>query len=125
MAIFYTPSAGRIVMCDFRGYEKPEMVKVRPVVVISPKYAQRGELVTIVPLSTTPPITAQPYHFEFDNNPIPGRAKRTWAKCDMLATVCLARLDRVKIGRGDYQIPKISRTELNAIRGCVRHFLGL
>jgi len=125
MAIYYPPIAGSVVICDFSGFKSPEMVKQRPVVVISPKHQARAELCTIVPLSTTPPNIVQPYHHEFRENPIPGRTEQTWAKCDMLATVATNRLDRVKISRGRYEIPRIAHDDLDAIRACIRHFLSL
>lgn len=125
MTIFYPPVAGSIIICDFEGYKKPEMVKKRPVVVVSPKHQQRAELCSVVPLSTTPPAKKEAYHYEFSNNPIPNKSLPTWAKCDMLATVGLGRLDRVKVARGDYRILKISVDELEAIRECIRYSLGL
>jgi mRNA interferase MazF len=46
---------GQILICDFSsGFVEPEMVKVRPVVVISPKPRKSiHSLCTVVPLSTT------------------------------------------------------------------------
>ena len=35
MALAFQPRPGTVVMCDFSGYVVPEMVKVRPVVVIA------------------------------------------------------------------------------------------
>lgn len=125
MALFYIPPPGRIVVCDFRGFVSPEMIKQRPVVVISPKSYGHPELCTVVPLSNTAPNPIETHHYAFTSNPIPGRTNPTWAKCDMLATVSKGRLDRVKIGRNDYQIPAITMDELEGIRSCVRIFLGL
>ena len=34
MPLLYQPKEGSVLICDFRGYEVPEMVKIRPVVVI-------------------------------------------------------------------------------------------
>ncbi|WP_414861947.1 hypothetical protein [Pseudomonas sp. IT-P176] len=34
MPLQYQPKEGSVLICDFRGYEVPEMIKVRPVVVI-------------------------------------------------------------------------------------------
>lgn len=125
MPIYHIPNPGCIVICDFDGYKTPEMTKQRPVVVVSPKHPKRPELCTVVPLSTTPPNIPTDYHFKFVNNPIPGRNGETWAKCDMISTVALERLDRVKIGRGDYRILKITHDELIDIRRCIRYFLNL
>ena len=60
MTITYYPRAGDIFICDLGGFKPPEMDKVRPVIVVSPKLPHRGELVTIVPLSTTAPHTVYP-----------------------------------------------------------------
>ena len=38
MTLGFHPNAGDIVICDYAtGFKPPEMVKVRPVVVISPR----------------------------------------------------------------------------------------
>lgn len=61
MPLQYQPKEGSVLICDFRGYEVPEMIKVRPVVVIR-KHRTNSLLVTVVPLSTTAPdcILAHP-----------------------------------------------------------------
>ncbi len=52
---------------------------------------------------------------------LPGNFSRkpTWAKCDMIATVGLFRLDRVmlknRFGQRTYVSPKITDDDLNAI----------
>ena len=48
MAIKFYPRQGTLLMCDFNtGFRVPEMVKVRPVVVVS---RTRGQVATVVPL---------------------------------------------------------------------------
>jgi len=38
LALQFSPAPGAIVICDYStGFRPPEMVKVRPVVVISPR----------------------------------------------------------------------------------------
>jgi uncharacterized protein YifN (PemK superfamily) len=54
MPLRYQPQEGSVLICDFRGYEVPEMIEVRPVVVIR-KHRTNSLLVTVVPLSTTAP----------------------------------------------------------------------
>lgn len=54
MALKFQPKEKTVVMCDFSGFKEPEMVKVRPVVVLA-KHKHNARLVTIVPLSTTEP----------------------------------------------------------------------
>lgn len=115
---------GSLVVCDFNGFKAPEMVKCRPVVVVAPHW-NRPNLCTIVPLSTTAPDTMMPYHYAFNANPIPGRSDPTWAKCDMVTTVSLGRLDRVKLGRGRYEILQLGAVDFEAIRARLRLFLGL
>jgi len=34
MLLRYQPKEDSVLICDFRGYEVPEMVKVRPVVIL-------------------------------------------------------------------------------------------
>ncbi|MEI6730857.1 MAG: type II toxin-antitoxin system PemK/MazF family toxin, partial [Pseudomonadota bacterium] len=49
MAIKYHPNPGTVLTCDFSGMIEPEMIKERPVVVISPRLCSRTGLCTIVP----------------------------------------------------------------------------
>jgi len=89
---------------------------------------------TVVPISTTQPVPATDYHHELSVNPLPVKlgeqSKRCWAKCDMLATVALQRLDRVKDGKNEsgkrrYIVPRLSVDDLLAIRACVKVVLHL
>lgn len=89
----FQPQPNTIVMCDFSGFVSPEMVKKRPVIVIQ-KSKDNPKLVTIVPFSTTAPHQASELHIEV-SGPLDG--KQAWVKCDMITTVCLERLDRLKI----------------------------
>ena len=80
MALTFQPRPGFVVMCDFRGYELPEMVKIRLVVVLARNRKAR-QLVTVVPLSTTRPETLERHHHELARNPLPGNEHLTcWAK---------------------------------------------
>ncbi|OGP34472.1 MAG: hypothetical protein A2X88_00605 [Deltaproteobacteria bacterium GWC2_65_14] len=98
MALTFHPDAGTLLVCDFSGFKAPEMVKTRPVIVISGR-RRRVELVTIVPLSTTAPNPVEDHHHRMDPRSLPGHYadRPTWAKCDMMATVATCRLDRIKI----------------------------
>ncbi|EPG6459742.1 type II toxin-antitoxin system PemK/MazF family toxin, partial [Acinetobacter baumannii] len=89
----FQPKANTIVMCDFKGFIVPEMVKNRPALVIK-KNNQNAKLVTILPISTTKPEPMSEMHIPIAG-PIDG--KEAWIKCDMLTTVCIERLDRLKI----------------------------
>lgn len=77
------------------------MVKKRPVVVVSPRPRRTAQICIVIPLSTTKPDPIQDYHHRLDSNSLPGELakKETWAKCDMITTVSLERLDRVKVGK--------------------------
>lgn len=112
-------------MCDFSGFKAPEMVKRRPVVIVSPNYLCRTGLYTVVPISTTEPDPIEKYHYCFQKNPMPNSQIKCWAKCDMIATVSVDRLDRIKISRGNYVTKGISTEELEAIRSCIKYALGL
>jgi uncharacterized protein YifN (PemK superfamily) len=125
MAMLYQPRPGNVVMCDFRGFVVPEMVKVRPVVVIARNRKNR-KLVTVVPLSTTAPDALEDHHHALSRNPLPGRETIScWAKCDMVTTVSLGRLDRYKVGQGQYAVPVLPAADFEAIRRAVANALDL
>lgn len=125
MAITFHPKAGMILMCDFSGFIAPEMVKNRPVVLVSANHLERGGLYTVVPLSSSAPDKVQPYHLKLENNPLPRLCKECWVKGDMVTTVGVARLDRVKVSRGVYLVPEVTAEELKAIRDCLKYVLGI
>jgi uncharacterized protein YifN (PemK superfamily) len=101
------------------------MVKTRPVIIVSPNHLPRPGLYTVVPMSTTEPDPVQPYHYCFPKNPMPQKDGVAWAKCDMVVTVSVDRLDRLKIARGTYTIRFVTKEELAAIRDCMKHALGI
>ncbi|MGE7960043.1 type II toxin-antitoxin system PemK/MazF family toxin [Pseudomonas sp. NPDC089530] len=127
MSLHYQPREGSVLICDFRGYEVPEMVKVRPVVVIR-RHRSNRHLVTVVPLSTTAPELVLGHHLQLANR-LQGRQLICWAKCDMLATVGLPRLDRIRRkdrhGRRIYEVLQLSDEELAAVKAAVRKALGV
>lgn len=115
-------------MCDFRGFEVPEMVKVRPVVVLR-KHKHNRQLVTVVPLSTTAPEILEDHHVELPAQ-LPGASTVCWAKCDMIYTVSLARLDRCKVksrhgGGRQYVTFSLKPDQFEAVRTAVVKALGL
>ncbi len=91
MALKFNPKAGAILICNYStGFVAPEMVKRRPVVVVSPRLRRRDGLCAVVPLSRTPPPAPQNYHYELQLGrplPKPWGSDRFWVKTDMLATV--------------------------------------
>ena len=127
MALQFQPKEGCVLICDFRGYEMPEMIKVRPVVIIR-KHRSNNKLVTVVPLSTTAPVPLLGHHVELDSH-LPGGSPICWAKCDMVATVSLSRLDRIKgrdrNGVRTYSSPSLAAEEVTAIKAALRSALGL
>jgi len=123
MALQFHPRRGCVLMCDFSGFKPPEMVKTRPVVVLS---GERIGVCTVVPLSATAPHPVKPWHHLLSAESLPEslRDEPAWAKCDMVTTVSLERLDRVKNGRDGngkriYVAKLISREDLTAIETCV------
>ena len=127
MPLLYQPKEGSVLICDFRGYEVPEMIKVRPVVVIR-KHKTNSLLVTVVPLSTTAPDRVLDHHLELQSH-LQGASPVCWAKCDMVATVSLSRLDRIRSrdrqGKRIYVISQLETDEFYAIKVAVRSALGV
>jgi uncharacterized protein YifN (PemK superfamily) len=109
------------------------MTKRRPVVVVSTRLPYRDGLCTVVPLSTTPPDHAVQYQCELTFEqplPEPFGAATMWAKADMLATLCLDRMDffrtdRDQYGKRKYLHPKVSTEQLRLIHSAILHALGL
>jgi mRNA interferase MazF len=129
MALGFHPNAGDIVICDYStGFKPPEMVKVRPVVVISPR--RRGsQLVTVVPISSVASSPTEPWHYLLPTGAYPPARGPVWVKADIVATVGLARLDRVKTkGPGGSRLYRVFRLEpdvMRAVRSAVKAALGL
>ncbi|MCB2262485.1 MAG: hypothetical protein LGR52_06035, partial [Candidatus Thiosymbion ectosymbiont of Robbea hypermnestra] len=78
------------------------------------------------------PNPVEPFHHRMDPRSLPGKlaGKETWAKCDMLATVSLERLDRVMVrknpgGKRTYVTAPVTADDLEAIRRGVVIALGL
>ncbi len=114
-------------MCDYRtGFVPPEMVKRRPVVVVSPTSGRRLGPYVVVPLSTTAPRVVELFHVRIPA----GRylffrsSLDVWAKCDVLAAVAPVRLDRLR-SNGRWSAPKIDSGDLRSIQRGVLHALGL
>ncbi len=126
MGLSFVPVPGSIVICNFEGYLRPEMVKKRRAVVISPmrafKYVSDATVI-VVPLSEVQPLPTLPWH-----HPIPaGRyacLRRCWAKGDLVAHVGLVRLDRV-FHAGNWVIPVVRPDDLFAVRRAVTNAIGI
>lgn len=134
MPIEFPVQLGTILLCDYStGFREPEMVKRRPVVVVSPRPRHRTRLCIVVPLSTTPPREASPVACPIDlAQPLPEPFSETalWAKADMLATVSFDRLDLFRTGRDQYGKrkylqPRLPADDLMRIRAAMLHALGM
>ena len=132
MAIQFHPRLGAVLMCDFTtGFQLPEMVKRRPVVVVSRKHR---ELCTVVPLSTAAPSPVEACHHKLSEHSLPfalTKGRDVWAKCDLITTVGFGRLDRIMIGREPrsgrrlYASQRVNAADLRSIREGVLHVLAL
>ena len=133
MPIQFHPKPGTILICDFNtGFQPPEMVKRRPVVVLSPQMSQRAPLCTVVAISTESPRIALPYHHELNIElPSPWHVGPNWIKGDMIYSVTFNRLELIRSGKRDetgkriYSVMQISAADLKKIRECVLCGLGL
>lgn len=134
MALAEHPPVGLILTCNFEpGFKEPEMVKRRPVVVISPKMRGRENVCTVVALSTTAPARAMPFHCQIDIRPrLPAHfdSDGVWVKGDMVYTVGLHRLDFIRLGKDAngkrrYYTHSTSHDNLTEIRRCVLNGMGL
>lgn len=131
MALTFHPRPGALLICDFSfGFKAPEMIKKRPVVIISPRRRRSMKLCTVVPLSTAVPKTVERFHHRMNPRSVPVElgAQESWAKCDMLCTVSLERLDRIMVksgGRRAFITPRVLDEDLEAIRRGVMNALGL
>lgn len=131
MSILYNIKPGLIASCDFDGLRQPEMIKKRPVVVLTPTH---GGLVTVVACSGTPPSPPTRTHMKLNPKQLPKIAffnGETWVKGDMIYRVSMERLDLYKLpGRGSdgkrkYHKELIGRESMKNIYGCVMHGLNL
>lgn len=128
---FY-PKVGMILMCDFgTGFRKPEMVKKRPVIILT---EARQQLVTVVPLSTTEPIPTTQFHHWLEKQYLPNtsyfqRDNGCWVKGDMLYTVCFDRLTLISVtgagGNRNHFTRKLGKEIMREVRRCVLYGLNL
>jgi len=121
-------------MCDYsRGFVKPEMVKKRPAVIMTPSMARRPNLCAVVPLSTTEPETIMPYNMQITLPfalPHPFDSRDVWLKGDMINAVSFDRLDLFRIGKDHdgkrrYFTKALDSSILKEIQKCVLHGLNL
>ena len=96
MGLMYHPVYGEFLYCNFGHQNEPEMVKTRPVIVVSRKH---GSLCTVVPLSGTAPDPVEAWNAKLIHVPTFLSSNDWWIKADCLTTVAFFRLDRPKIGK--------------------------
>jgi len=136
----YPPKRGRIVIVNFeKGGQSipPEMVgTMRPCVVIQNNALDRGGLITVVPLSTTPPERVGKQHHQMSHHSFrgwpmdwDGQGTARWAKCDYVVTVSLDRCTDPYArspGQGRrYVKVSVTKADLEAIERCVLWSLGI
>ncbi len=123
----FQPKPGQLLACHFGlGFQTPEIVKTRPVLVISPKPKDNSKLCTVVPISSQAPRTIRPFHYKLPEGVVPGgKYEDAWIKGDLVQTVGLHRLDRFKLGFRHYESLQVSDEVLKEVRRCVLHATGM
>lgn len=127
MAITFFPRPGQILVCDFSDFKMPEINKIRPVIVVSPRLPHRSEIVAVVPISTTAPLHEFPFVVRLSRNYHPGEEDYLpcWAKCDMVMNIARRRLNGFKVGRRRWATPRASDEDVMAVRNGIIHGLGM
>ena len=120
-------------MCDFsEGLREPEMVKNRPVLVLSRPRKRHG-LVTVACISTVKPNPVEAYHYLLPKASMPRKRqfqeKESWVKADMIYTVGFHRLNLIQEGKIDgrrqYFDRVLGHQQMSDIRACVLAGLGI
>ena len=142
MAVRYPPDTSDILVCHFvqaqegslRGSVVPEMVKTRPVAVVSaPGYAGYDRCI-VVCLSTTAPRRLKPWHYEITWEtllPSPyDRSAICWALGDQIYTVSYKRLSLFSGGKDSqgkrlYLKRSLSPEQMVGVRSAIRAALFL
>jgi mRNA interferase MazF len=135
MPIRFDPLPGTLVRCDYDmgGFRPPEMTKVRPAVVVSPRLRHRDKLCAVVPLSGSYDGRDVPYIVRIElkqSLPPPYDHPVMWAKCDMIATVSFERIDlfrtrRDQTGKRQYLMPRLGSEDLQRVQRGILFGLGL
>lgn len=136
MPLPFHPEPGTILMCDFSsGFKAPEMVKKRPVVVVSPKRKYCAGLCTVVALSTVTPTTIEDWHYQLPAASMPKtprfQANDSWVKGDMIYRVGFDRLEMIKMGKDprtgkrQYFKQRLGRGQMQRVYACLLHGLNL
>ena len=135
--IKFHPKAGQILMCDFEGFIAPEMIKKRPIIVLTPSMqGKANNLVSIVPLSTKKPDPIKKWHFLLEPQYLPdikffkNLQKQSWVKADMIYTVSFQRLELIRMGKNKagkriYFDGVLPKTILSEIQQCLLQALNI
>ncbi len=127
VTINFFPRMGQVFVADFSDLKEPEMTKIRPVVIVSPKLPFRSNLVAVAPLSLTEPRHALPFCYRLSKNYHPDESDDLpcWAKGDMVTNIAIRRLAGFKVGRRKWLIPNLTSEDLYGVRRAVLCGLGL
>ncbi len=122
MPLLFQPKPGSVIYCDYNGFVAPEMIKKRPVIVIS-KHKHNSKLIAVVPISTTKPDNILDYQIEMDSQfcSIHLSNKKSWVKCDMINVVSLERLNLVRDKKsGLRHAPNVGEIFLKKIKESIK-----
>ena len=124
MPLLFHPKQGMVLICDYHGFVVPEMVKRRRVIVISPYQQNKRGICTVVPFSTTTPDVIEPFHVHIPAVTYSWLSDTadSWVKADMLNTVSLKRLDRIRQG-SNFISPSLHKDDFAAVLQSVKNYL--
>ncbi|MEQ8710613.1 MAG: type II toxin-antitoxin system PemK/MazF family toxin [Rhodospirillales bacterium] len=127
LGLKFQPKPGQLLVCRFGlGFQQPEMVKTRPVLVVSPHQRRWTGLCLVVPISSVPPDPVEPYHYRLPDGLLPSKKyPEAWIKGDLVITVGKHRLDRIKTGFRQYEAPLVPPEVLREARRCILHATGM
>lgn len=137
----FRPDRGRIIVVNFEkggSAIPPEMRKtMRPCIVVQNNKLKRGRLVTVVPLSSKPPMdpnsphTHQMDHRSFIGWPLAwgGQGTPRYAQCEYVATIswdrCSNPYSKSRERGRVYTKVKAIKVDMEAIDRCVLWGLGI
>ena len=123
----FQPKIGSVIYCDYSGFIVPEIIKKRPVIVVS-KHKHNSQLLSVVPISTVQPKRIFDYHVEMDLQfcTLYLSGKRSWIKCDMFNVVSLQRLHLVRDKKSSLRhAPNIGQEFILKIKEAIKKVHGL
>jgi mRNA interferase MazF len=121
MPITFHPHPGTVLICDFSsGFQPPEMVKRRHVVVVSPRRRHHSGPCLVVPFSTVAPDPIEAFHHLIPVGAYPffHPQRDVRAKGDMLTFVAFRPLDRVLLN-GRHVAPCLQPDDFTAIQRAI------